>query len=164
MPTTHIGRAVRAAIAATGETQTAIAQRAGLHPSAVCRIISSSRRPDVSTLRAICSPAAWRSPARAVAVLVEHLRDEIERAGHPPAAVDMRPAAEADDAAATLARLRRLAPDIGARVDALLAAIWRSVSGDVSAAGGARKFPAAKPGAAQITAEAPAIYRFRGKK
>lgn len=76
---TNFARAVFRAIDEKNVTQAALAKRSGLTQPTIARIIGQNRRPDVSTLRALCN--CWDDTACELGLLCEHLRDEICRAG-----------------------------------------------------------------------------------
>lgn len=79
MSTSHLGRAVGFICSQRGTTQTQIASNAGLSQVVLSRACSGTR-PETKTLRALCTsqPDARDN----VDLLIAHLRDEIERAGH----------------------------------------------------------------------------------
>lgn len=79
MSTTNLGRAVAYICSVKGTTQTQIAHNAGLSQVILSRACSGTR-PEVKTLRALCT--CQPDPRDNLELLVAHLRDEIERAGH----------------------------------------------------------------------------------
>lgn len=79
MNTSHLGRAVAFICRERQTTQTAIAACAGLSQVVLSRACNGTR-PEVKTLKALCtSQPDYRDN---IELLVAHLRDEIERAGH----------------------------------------------------------------------------------
>lgn len=79
MSTSHLGRAVAFICSERGTTQTQIAANAGLSQVILSRACSGTR-PEAKTLRALCNSQPQHRDN--VDLLVGHLRDEIERAGH----------------------------------------------------------------------------------
>jgi transcriptional regulator with XRE-family HTH domain len=79
MSTSHLGRAVQFICAQRGTTQTQIAANAGLSQVILSRACNGTR-PEQKTLHALCN--SQPAPRDNLDLLVGHLRDEIERAGH----------------------------------------------------------------------------------
>lgn len=96
--TSHFGRAVYAARQDAGMTLCALADAARLSQTGINRIENYARRPDVDTLRALCG--CWPDPITAARVLIAHLRDEVQRAGHADGSIEMHPTAEPSRTAA----------------------------------------------------------------
>ena len=103
------------------ETQAAYAERAGIEPSTITRLIHGMR-PTEGTLQRLVH--SWADDADAVAVLCAHLRDEIARAQVGDDLVRVGPAAAAPHADAAiesaLAELRRYAAQDATVRDLLL--------------------------------------------
>jgi transcriptional regulator with XRE-family HTH domain len=79
MSTSHLGRAVAFISTQRGTTQSQIAANAGLSQVLLSRACSGTR-PEAKTLRALCT--CQPDPRDNVDLLVAHLLDEVERAGH----------------------------------------------------------------------------------
>lgn len=79
MNTSHLGRAVAFICRERDTTQTEIATNAGLSQVVLSRACNGTR-PEVKTLRALCTSQPDHRDN--IDLLVAHLRDEIERAGH----------------------------------------------------------------------------------
>lgn len=122
MHQTHLGRAVRAALTEAGWSQAELASRADIDQSGVNRIMNSARRPEINTLRAICT--CWTSRATNVRILIEHLRDEVERAGHEHGTVNMQSGQPADEAAHLLALIRDHDTNLHRHLCYLITSIW----------------------------------------
>jgi transcriptional regulator with XRE-family HTH domain len=86
MSTSHLGRAVAFICTTKGTTQTQIAAHAGLSQVILSRACSGTR-PEVRSLRALCT--CQPDPRDNLDLLVAHLRDEIERAGHSTADIEI---------------------------------------------------------------------------
>lgn len=133
--TSHFGRALYVARRHHELTLDALAQRCGLSQPGINRIENYARRPDVDTLRALCG--CWPDPITAARVLVEHLRDEVERAGHADGSITIHPTTGAAAEAAAvhaLALIHDRSPEVAAHLDALLADLARLVASEPAAA------------------------------
>jgi len=86
----HFGRALAFHLQAHAMTQKDLAARAGVRQSTIARMIAGNRRPDVASLEAICSSPAWNDVRTELALLIEHLRDEITRSGRFLREIDLR--------------------------------------------------------------------------
>ena len=61
-------------------TQLSLANKINLAQSSLSQIMSRPKRPETTTLRALCN--CWPDADSNLRVLIEHLRDEMVRAGH----------------------------------------------------------------------------------
>ena len=126
---THLGRAIYNETHATGRTQTETAQRAGIQQGSLSCIISGRRaRPDVPTLRALCAPHVWPDRAAALAILLGHLRDEVERAGYPDGTIDMHADGATSPSLNTAAMVKEISdknPTLGAHLSAIVQTLYK---------------------------------------
>jgi len=76
---THLAHTLLALRDRHSTTLSAIAASSGLDQGALSKLIGHGRRPDVATLRALC--AAQPDARDGLALLLAHLRDEVDRAG-----------------------------------------------------------------------------------
>lgn len=99
MNPTRLSHAIIAASDASSAR--ALAATCGISPSTLSKLVSTSRRIDVDTLHALCTKTA---PRVGLAILLEHLRDEVDRAGRAQTDVAIAATGEsADDDLAVLA-------------------------------------------------------------
>jgi transcriptional regulator with XRE-family HTH domain len=80
MNRSNFGRAIYYHLTAKDLNQVDLAKLTGLSQASISRVISRERRPDVPSLRALCN--CWPDRESNLRVLIEHLRDEVRRAGH----------------------------------------------------------------------------------
>lgn len=80
MHRTYLGNSILYHLGKHGMTQLALGEATGMRSSSLSEIISKPKRPEASTLRALCT--CWPDPESNLRVLIEHLRDEMVRAGH----------------------------------------------------------------------------------
>ncbi len=99
MNPTCVSHAILAA--ADSSSVRALAAACSLSPSTLSKLVSTDRRIDPETLRALCTRTA---PHVGLAILLEHLRDEVERAGRAQTEVAINATGKsADDDLAILA-------------------------------------------------------------
>lgn len=79
MKTSHLSHALNALVSRRGTTLTELADQAGLSQGTLSRLASRDQRPDMPSLRAICTQIPELSDG--LDLLLAHLRDEVERAG-----------------------------------------------------------------------------------
>ena len=141
---TEYGRAVYAARISHEWTQPELARRAGMSHAGINRIENGNRRPDPATLRALAH--CWHDRAESARILIEHLRDEITRAGMTRAGILMHVDGDGDRAHAdhAMSRIREADPEAYAHLVELIEDLWRLIS--------------AAPIARNIAAESPAEY------
>ena len=127
---THMGRAIGAALADLDWPQQRLSAIAHIDQGTINRIINRKRRPDIATLRALCT--CWTDPVRNARIMVEHLRDEVEAAGHADGSIIIAPSGAATDTRArhTLDLIRAADPDLYSHICALLSGVWHALSGD----------------------------------
>lgn len=87
MSLSHLGRAVQFICSAKKTTAMEIANNAGLHSTLLSRTCNGSRL-EARSLRALCT--SQPDPRDNTDLLIAHLRDEIERAGHSTHEIDIR--------------------------------------------------------------------------
>lgn len=90
---THLANALLKHLERSELTQAQLAELAKVSQSTIARMISSHRRPDVDTLKALCN--CWDDSHVEIGLLCEHLRDEIDRAGKLQESVDVKPSGRA---------------------------------------------------------------------
>lgn len=76
---THLSHALLALRDRRETTISALAARAQVAQGSLSRLMSEGRRPDVETLRALCTLQA--DPRDGLELLLAHLRDEVDRSG-----------------------------------------------------------------------------------
>lgn len=87
---TYLGQAIGFYLTKLGWTQGQLSEKAGLSQPTISQLISTPTRINTKSLKDICH--CWPSPEINLLILIEHLRDEIERAGHDAQTdIDMRP-------------------------------------------------------------------------
>lgn len=130
---THFGRALQAARNSSGLTLEGLAELSGISHPAIHRIENYARRPDVETLRALVS--SWPEAITRARILIEHLRDEVQRAGQPDGSITMHPSGTPSESAAVhnLALIHMRAPSVAEHIDALLSAFAELVMDDPEA-------------------------------
>ena len=125
---THLGRSLLYHLSRHNMKQTELARRTSLPGSSVSELISKGTRPEPASLRALCN--CWPDGASNLRVLIEHLRDEMNRAGHADA-VELRPAVstrkDVDRDIDMLARHAMLDADIAAIVRDLATLVRRAM-------------------------------------
>ena len=118
MKRSHFGSSILYHLNKHERSQSGLADTTGVTQSSLSRLIAGTQRPEISTLRALCT--CWPDPQTNLRVLIEHLRDEMVRAGHSAEGeIDFRPLDHGQDKIdRTLATLTA-----AARTDADVAAI-----------------------------------------
>lgn len=79
---TYFGRAIKFFLVKHDLTQKELADLTEQRQSTISDFIARPKRPDEKTLFQLCNK--WPAPETNVRMLIEHLRDEIARAGHDP--------------------------------------------------------------------------------
>lgn len=127
---THFGRAIEHAIMVNATTQARISIAAKLSQGALNHIIQAYRRPDADTLRALCN--CWPDRITCARILIEHLRDEVERAGHADGTIHLSLAGDNREAAAqhALAIIHQRSREVAQHLDALIEDLARLVASD----------------------------------
>lgn len=90
----NFGRVVALELNSIGKNQSWLAEQTQVSQGTISRLISGVIRPDVDTLRKLCT--CWPDQQTNTRVLIEHLRDEVARAGIEAGRVFIRPS-EAPD-------------------------------------------------------------------
>lgn len=80
MKRSHFGESVLYHMRKHDLTQVGLATKAGVAQSSLSQLISQPKRPEEPTLKALCT--CWPGEETNIRVLIEHLRDEMVRAGH----------------------------------------------------------------------------------
>jgi len=93
MKTRHMGAALSSLISIKKTNQIAISKQSGVSQPAINRLIQGAR-PTPETLNAITH--AWENQSDNIALLMEHLRDEIHRAGHKDGSIKILPRQHSD--------------------------------------------------------------------
>ncbi|MDD3276780.1 MAG: helix-turn-helix transcriptional regulator [Kiritimatiellales bacterium] len=122
----HLGAALSNLISTKETNQTVLSQLSGISQPAINRLIQGTR-PTVETLAALCH--AWKDPSDGITLLIEHLRDEIERADYNHESISITPrdgSDKYDQLADTLITAARIDPDIRALLQDLATLITRS--------------------------------------
>lgn len=87
---TNIGNAIGFYARKNSISQGKLAEISGLAQPTISTLISGHSRINIDSLKAICN--CWPKPEMNLLILIEHLRDEIGRAGHDPNSdIEMRP-------------------------------------------------------------------------
>ena len=80
MKRTYLGGAILYHIGKHQLSQAVVAQRSGITQPSLSRLISKGQRPEPDSLKGLC--CCWPDEKTNLRVLIEHLRDEMVRAGH----------------------------------------------------------------------------------
>lgn len=124
----HMGAALSNLISIKETNQSALALKAKISQPAINRLIQGTR-PEVDTLAAICHVWDDENPADGITLLIEHLRDEIERANYNHETINIAPrdgSDKYDKLVDTLITAARIDPDIRALLQDLATLITRS--------------------------------------
>jgi transcriptional regulator with XRE-family HTH domain len=117
METNHLPKLLLEVIAAQGISQRKLAEICGLSSSGISYLVNGGR-PDATNLALIISKAT-SSPELRQRLVLAHLRDEVERAGHRPADYSLMPASQV----AQVARVQSVAALHPALVQLLFTAL-----------------------------------------
>jgi len=80
MQRTYLGNSILYHLGKHAWTQLKLGEATGMRSSSLSEIISKPKRPEATTLRALCN--CWPDAESNLRILIEHLRDEMVRAGH----------------------------------------------------------------------------------
>jgi transcriptional regulator with XRE-family HTH domain len=127
MKRTNLAKTLESERSAAGLTQHKLAKLLGISRPGYNRLEGLGRRPEPETLAIICRN--WTDKTAGLRVLVEHLRDEVERARFPDGTISMRVTSDGVDLEHVAGMLRTMHardPELYQHIHALIHALTDS--------------------------------------